>query len=383
MTGRPAGPYYFYYGSSNNSNNACSSSGSSYSGDGISGYGGRYSRVPTTTTTSTARSRLTGSYSSRATGSSWPSSASRFANYSAYGNVSNEENRPSSVVAAEDAAAAAAPSCSSSPPAVASPVSPAERSGAKSSVFLTRSDSVSSSGSARSTGTMCDEGEDLAGSSSPRERQLRSTEPPSRVVTPLDAIKSTARKASATPDSIISRSVVDEEDSRPSVRGKEAKETRDWSNLYDTSVQDHLTAVSDVVSELRPAPPSRRERNEMSPSSSAGAQSTGMPQTRPQGEGTTAADTEEDAQSVSTVSGSGIDFFRKFVQRKGSGCKECEDQFRREVLIDRLVADSLHSKAVMAAGSTARSSRSTAASGHFRTQQHGSFGERDLLCLSE
>jgi hypothetical protein len=75
-------------------------------------------------------------------------------------------------------------------------------------------------------------------------------------------------------------------------------------------------------------------------------------------------DTEEDAQSVSTVSGSGIDFFRKFVQRKGSGCKECEDQFRREVLIDRLVADSLHSKAVLAAGSSARSARTNSNSGH-------------------
>lgn len=44
----------------------------------------------------------------------------------------------------------------------------------------------------------------------------------------------------------------------------------------------------------------------------------------------------------STVSGSGIDFFRKFVQRKGDGCRECEDRFRREVLIDRLVSDSLN-----------------------------------------
>ena len=66
---------------------------------------------------------------------------------------------------------------------------------------------------------------------------------------------------------------------------------------------------------------------------------------------------EVDAQSVSTVSGSGMDFFRKFVQRKGprveaqqdtptseNECKECEDQFRREVLIDRLVADALNSQ---------------------------------------
>ncbi len=69
---------------------------------------------------------------------------------------------------------------------------------------------------------------------------------------------------------------------------------------------------------------------------------------------------EVDTQSVSTVSGSGIDFFRKFVaRRKGGqpgqdrsevaedrlGCKDCENQFRREVLIDRLVSDSLTSQA--------------------------------------
>lgn len=58
-------------------------------------------------------------------------------------------------------------------------------------------------------------------------------------------------------------------------------------------------------------------------------------------------DIEEDVQSVSTVSGSGINFFRKFVQRKGTGCKECESQFRRDVLIDRLVSDSLNSKALV------------------------------------
>ena len=53
------------------------------------------------------------------------------------------------------------------------------------------------------------------------------------------------------------------------------------------------------------------------------------------------AETEDDSISqVSTVSGSGIDFFRKFVQRKSTSCKDCEDQFRREVLIDRLVSDS-------------------------------------------
>ena len=56
---------------------------------------------------------------------------------------------------------------------------------------------------------------------------------------------------------------------------------------------------------------------------------------------------EDDSNSVSTVSGSGIDFFRKFVQRKASSCKDCEEQFRREVLIDRLVSDSINTKAVL------------------------------------
>ena len=50
--------------------------------------------------------------------------------------------------------------------------------------------------------------------------------------------------------------------------------------------------------------------------------------------------------NASTVSGSGMNFFRKFVQRRGGGggksggdCKDCESLFRREVLIDRLVSD--------------------------------------------
>jgi hypothetical protein len=91
----------------------------------------------------------------------------------------------------------------------------------------------------------------------------------------------------------------------------------------------------------------------------------GCPENTAAAAGTTATDTEEDSQSVSTVSGSGIDFFRKFVQRKGSGCKDCEDQFRREVLIDRLVADSLHSKALlMGGGGGGGSCRTSASSGH-------------------
>lgn len=48
------------------------------------------------------------------------------------------------------------------------------------SLFRSRSTSLSSSGSLRSTGTVCES--DISG----RQRSLRSTEPPSRVLTPLE-----------------------------------------------------------------------------------------------------------------------------------------------------------------------------------------------------
>ena len=50
---------------------------------------------------------------------------------------------------------------------------------------------------------------------------------------------------------------------------------------------------------------------------------------------------DDDTQSVSTVSGSGMDFFRKFVQRKGkkSDSKAKEKKFRQEVLMDKLIGD--------------------------------------------
>ena len=79
----------------------------------------------------------------------------------------------------------------------------------------------------------------------------------------------------------------------------------------------------------------------------------------------------DDTQSVSTVSGSGMDFFRKFVQRKGpkieeptdqKDCKECEDQFRREVLIDRLCSDALQVKA-QRSSSKSSSQRTSESSG--------------------
>ena len=53
----------------------------------------------------------------------------------------------------------------------------------------------------------------------------------------------------------------------------------------------------------------------------------------------------DSSRSASAVSGTGMDFFRKFVQRNRgpNSCRECEMRFRRDVLIDRLVSDSLSS----------------------------------------
>ena len=68
---------------------------------------------------------------------------------------------------------------------------------------------------------------------------------------------------------------------------------------------------------------------------------------------------KDDSNSVSTVSGSGRDFFRKFVSRKDSSYKDCEEHFRREVLIDRLMSDLINTKAILA---RTRSSRSTTVS---------------------
>ena len=91
---------------------------------------------------------------------------------------------------------------------------------------------------------------------------------------------------------------------------------------------------------------------------------------------------DDDLQSISTVSGSGINFFRNVVRKHGNKakekpkptptdqkmkqhgtnmnkedgqiaekeCKDCESQFRQKVLIDRLVSDTILSKAWLAGG---------------------------------
>jgi hypothetical protein len=357
------GQYYnFYYGSNKN---ACSSStgssSSTYSGDGngtVKGETGRYnSRVPVTGLSS-PRARLTGGgaghyrLSAGSAGTtSWSGSGS---NYSGYRNTTTAGSR----VETADAYC-------SSPASVTSPELGSKPGSANSSLFLTRSDSVSSSGSARSTGTVCDE---TAASSSPRERQLRSTEPPSRAVTPPD--QAAAAAASPPPSHWLDGRGAAATTSPPN-RGEVVVSSRSWIHRTETTVVVHQDNNNAEAS-----PPLQRKNSEKydvtdeSHEPSRGVMLRRGPTSPRRGRpasGTPAAggaEAEEDTQSVSTVSGSGIDFFRKFVQRKGGGsggggCKECEDQFRREVLIDRLVADS---KAVLAAvGSSSSSTRSSCA----------------------
>jgi hypothetical protein len=361
------GQYYnFYYGSNKN---ACSSStgssSSNYSGDGsgsVKGDGGRYnSRIPVTGLSS-PRSRLTGGGArnyrlSAGTGTtSWSGSGS---NYSDYRNTTTAGSRMVNAVETADAYC-------SSPARVTSPELGSKPGSANSSLFLTRSDSVSSSGSARSTGTVCDET-----AASPRERQLRSTEPPSRAVTPPDPAAAAA--ASPPPSShwlVDGRGAAT---TSPPNRGEVVASSRSWIHPTETT-----TAVHQDNNNAAASPSSQRKNSEKydvtdesrePPRPGAGGVMLRRGPTSPlrrgrPASGTPAAgggtETEEDTQSVSTVSGSGIDFFRKFVQRKGGGggCKECEDQFRREVLIDRLVADS---KAVLAAVGSSSSARSSCA----------------------
>jgi hypothetical protein len=85
---------------------------------------------------------------------------------------------------------------------------------------------------------------------------------------------------------------------------------------------------------------------------------------------------DDDMQSISTVSGSGINFFRNVVRKHGRStkehgksntknsvnntkgrdsqnkkeCKDCESQFRQKVLIERLVSDTMLNKAWLAGG---------------------------------
>ena len=212
------------------------------------------------------------------------------------------------------------------------------------SLYRSRSVSVSSSSSANSTGTVCESEIFPYGKGIAPQRKKRSKSPPSRTTTPKQTVLDNAV------DNIKSSGVSDELDSRStekSVRtgiSNAASVKANWKNA-DAAWRKKLVETPDLLRDKVVS----REDNPFAKGTSRLQLRSNMEQ-------------EDDAQSVSTVSGSGIDFFRKFVQRKGTSCKDCEDQFRREVLIDRLVSDSLNTKAALG---VRRSNESSEASGQY------------------
>jgi len=209
------------------------------------------------------------------------------------------------------------------------------------SLYRSRSVSVSSSSSANSTGTVCESEIFPYGKGIAPHRKKRSTSPPSRNATPKQTVLDNSG------DNIKISGISDELDSRSSKKSVAtsiaASVKANWKNA-DAAWRKKLVETPDLL----PDKVVSREDNPFVKGISSAQVRSNMEQ-------------EDDTQSVSTVSGSGIDFFRKFVQRKGASCKDCEDQFRREVLIDRLVSDSLNTKAALGAR---RSKESSEASCH-------------------
>jgi len=216
------------------------------------------------------------------------------------------------------------------------------------SLFRSRSASLCSSdaGSVRSTGTVCES--DI----SSRHRSLRSTEPPSRGLSPLPnsrsekasttSLDATTSSSNCSRERKPSRTDEPQENERlheESSKLPENNSTNKRINEYKRRVE--LRRKKSEEEKLNPVTQRNNEINEVM-NRKAGARLTAADGAHAE------KDMEDDVQSVSTVSGSGIDFFRKFVQRKGEGCRECEDQFRREVLIDRLVTDSLSTRSAHA-----------------------------------
>ena len=219
--------------------------------------------------------------------------------------------------------------------------------------YHSRSDSGSSRSSSASTGTVC-EGEvfPYGRGIKPQQRSLRSSSPPLRTVTKqrtqenYDASKemSTNNKVAAVTEQISSAEL----ESKSSEKLSEVCEgvkavaggVRASGRKLTPDLEMNVVVSKDIARDratLQPRLPTSLTRLRMESA-------------------------EDDSHSVSTVSGSGIDFFRKFVQRKTSSCKDCEEQFRREVLIDRLVSDSINTKAVLARKGSGVSSRSSTAS---------------------
>jgi len=209
------------------------------------------------------------------------------------------------------------------------------------SLYRSRSVSVSSSSSANSTGTVCESEIFPFGKGIGPTRKKRSTSPPSRTTTPKQTVLDNSV------DNIKCSGISDELDSRSTEKNIRTGTTNtasvkaNWKNA-DADWRKKLVETPDLLRDKVVS----REDNPFAKGTLRTQLRSNMEQ-------------EDDAQSVSTVSGSGIDFFRKFVQRKGTSCKDCEDQFRREVLIDRLVADSLNTRAALGERSSQKSSESS------------------------
>ena len=235
-----------------------------------------------------------------------------------------------------------------SPPAASSLVSPAlvatvsrlklGSAAAEDSCRRTRSDSGSSASSCGSTGTVCESEIFPYGKGiTPHQRKLRSRSPPTRTVTKprYDARKEVSNN------------------------NKVAADVTSYSELGSNLSEKVAGKCGGVKAGGR-----RRVTPDPGPgvSSHAPAHPATTLAAKPVANKIKMDIAEDDNNSVSTVSGSGIDFFRKFVQRKASSCKDCEEQFRREVLIDRLVSDSINTKAVWARKGSTKSSTATPAS---------------------
>ena len=167
------------------------------------------------------------------------------------------------------------------------------------SLYKSRSESRSSSSSANSTGTVCESEIFPYGAGikphQPHQRMLRSTSPPSRTVTPppgenkTNKNKPKANDESHTSGELESKLSEKRQGKRQSVKAVPAVATSDL-------------LIDNLVSRGETSP----DKASVSTASSLGLRARMEPPAE-----------VDDVQSVSTVSGSGIEFFRKFVQRKG------------------------------------------------------------------
>ena len=205
------------------------------------------------------------------------------------------------------------------------------------SLYRSRSASVSSSSSANSTGTVCES--ELSSAPPQNERDIV---PFGLGIKPGRRSRSKCFSKSPKLTPKASKADVGE----PAKAGPRASEEESGEGSAAESVEERTNSAGSRAVDWKSADACWRDKPAQNPTllrrifgTESSTSSTGNPTKTP-------VDTEDDSVSlVSTVSGSGIDFFRKFVQRKGANCKDCEDQFRREVLIDRLVADSQNIKA--------------------------------------